>query len=118
MSSFLTNLLAELSWLFLNREDLSTAWVQRPFLGSLSPLNNEFWNHEKYLRAGFGESKGRAGASQAGLLVLRDILSFFHFFQCFLDDGRGTLFDIVIQFSIQINCYGWHLSIYEEGLPI
>jgi hypothetical protein len=35
-----------------------------------------------------------------------------------LDDGRRTMFDIVIQFSIQIDSYGWHVSIYRDSFPI
>jgi hypothetical protein len=53
-----------------------------------------------------------------GLLLLGSFFFLFAFPQCFLDDGRRTMFDIVIQFSIQIDSYGWHVSIYRDSFPI
>lgn len=52
--------------------------------------------------------EGGQGQAEEGLLVLGGFVLLFMFLQRLLDDSRRTLFDIVIQFSIQIDCYGWH----------
>ena len=85
----------------------------------------------KCFRAGFNESGGgvrqaeaddvekeERGQAWVGLLVLGSLFAFLQVRQGFLDDSGRTLFDIVIQFRIQIDGYGWHLRLYKEGFSI